>query len=513
MHSQSEERKRIVKNTFLLYVRMIVVMAVSFYTSRVVLNTLGVENYGIHNVVGGLVSMFSMISGSIGTSITRFLTYDLGKGDINKLSTTFSTSINIQIIFAVIILIIAEFVGVWFLNYKMNIPGTRMYAANWVFQFSLGSFCLGLISVPYYSLIVAYEKMGAFALFNILEAVFKLIIVLLITLSPFDKLIFYSFLLFCVSLLIRILYGAYCKYHYPEITYHLICDKHTLKEMGKFTGWNYIGACAFILRNQGINLLLNLFFGVTVNAARGIASQIEAVVTQCAQNLALAFSPQITKSYAQGNKSYLQDLICFGAKYTFFMSLIIIIPLLYETPVVLKLWLKNVPEYAVIFTRYTLLLFLSDCMSNTLTDAILASGDIKKLQIMAGCVVLPVIPLTYLLFLYGYPPDVCYIPCIISLLFKFIFEIYYVRDVACLPISRFFVLVLSRVIPTSLVILFVPSIIVLFFNESITRFVVLTIISIIWSLFSIYLIGLTRKERTYIIEKTIPIVRKFKNIM
>ena len=501
MKSQSDKSKKIAKNTLFLYIRMILVMIVSLYISRVVLNTLGVEDYGILNVVGGFVSMFSLISGSIGTSIVRFLTYELGREDKDKLAATFSTSINIQIATIIIIVIIAETFGLWFLNYKMTIPAERMIAANWVFQLSLASFCLGLINVPYNSIIVAYERMDVFAYFNILEVLLKLAIVCFLVYATYDKLIIYNILLLFIALLIRYFYYLYCRHNFPESRYRLFFDLKILKEMGKFTGWNYLGACALILRSQGLNILMNLFFGVTVNAARGIATQVETAVGLCIQNLALAISPQITKSFAQNNKDYMRDLICYGAKYTYLMVFIIIIPLLFETPLILNIWLKGVPDFTVIFTRLTLLLILSDCLSNTLTDALLASGDIKKLQIMAGCVVLQVFPLSYILFSIGFPSYSCYVLCIIALIVKFVFEVYYVRTIANMSFLYFFNNVLIRAISSSVFILVMPATLVLFYEESIARMIYLSISSTLWSFVIIYLFGLSKSERLFIIDK------------
>mgnify|MGYP003522644674 FL=1 len=264
MPTYSSNNKRIAKNTIFLYFRMMLIMVVSLYTSRVVLNTLGITDYGIHNVVGGLVSMFSLISGSMNTTISRYLTFELGRGNVERLKVVFSTSVNIQIGISLIIVLLAEIAGLWFLNYKMVIPPERMIAANWVFQCSLLSFCINIISVPYNAVIIAHEKMDSYAYFGILEVLLKLLIVFLLLFSSWDKLIYYSILLLAVSLFMRILYGWYCNKYFKESKYFFVLEKSVLKEMGSFAGWNYLGAIAAILRTQGLNVLLNLFFGVTV---------------------------------------------------------------------------------------------------------------------------------------------------------------------------------------------------------------------------------------------------------
>lgn len=255
----SDNNKRIAKNTLLLYFRMLFMMVVSLYTSRVILNALGVEDFGIYNVVGGLVSMFSVISGSLSAAISRFITYELGKGDQSNLNKIFSASVTIQLLLSLIIVVLIESVGVWFLNTKMTIPADRMTAANWVLQFSIVTFVINLISVPYNAAIIAHEKMSAFAYISILEAVGKLTIAFLIMWSPIDELICYAILMCAVAVIVRLTYGHYCKKHFAECTYHFHWDKEILKRMFGFAGWNFIGSIAGILRGQGINVLLNLF--------------------------------------------------------------------------------------------------------------------------------------------------------------------------------------------------------------------------------------------------------------
>ena len=274
----SENNKRIAKNTLLLYVRMLFMLLVSLYTSRIILKTLGVEDYGIYNVVGGVVAMFSMISTTLASAISRFLTFELGKQDEENTRKIFSTSVTIQLLFCVIILIIAETVGLWFVNAKLVIPHDRLYATNWVYQFSLLSFCISLVSVPYNAAIVAHEKMSAFAYISILEATGKLIVAYLVMVSPMDKLIFYALLLTSIAIIVRIVYGQYCVRHFRECRYNFQFDKALMKNMFGFAGWNFIGASSMILRDQGCNILINLFFGPAVNAARGIANQVKTAV-------------------------------------------------------------------------------------------------------------------------------------------------------------------------------------------------------------------------------------------
>ena len=309
MSQTSQNNKRIAKNTLLLYVRMLFMMAVNLYTSRVVLNALGVEDFGIYNVVGGVVAMFSVISGSLSAAISRFITYELGKGNNDRLNKIFSASVTIQLLLSLIIVILVESIGVWFLNVKMSIPTDRMLAANWVLQFSIATFVINLVSVPYNAAIIAHERMSAFAYISILEALGKLAIAYLIVVSPMDRLIFYALLMCSVAVIVRAVYGYYCKRHFAECTYHFHWDREILKKMFGFAGWNFIGASSAVLRDQGGNIIINLFAGPAVNAARGIAGQVNNAVTGFVSNFMTALNPQITKSYASGDREYMMTLI------------------------------------------------------------------------------------------------------------------------------------------------------------------------------------------------------------
>lgn len=316
-----ENNKRIAKNTLFLYLRMFLMMAISLFTSRIILSTLGVSDYGIYNVVGGVVAMFGLLSGSITNSITRFLTFELGKKDYFQLQKVFSTSLNVMMVLSFVIVVIGEVVGIWFLNYKMNIPEGRMDAANWAFQCSLMTFVMNLISIPYNSTIVAHEKMSAFAYISIFEVIMKLLIVYSLYVSPFDKLKSYVVLLLVLSFVIRLIYGFYCKRHFEEATYHFINDKVLLKKMTSFAGWNFFGQGAYMMNNQGVNIVINLFFGVTVNAARGIATQVNNAVNQFVANFMMALNPQITKSYASGELDEMHKLVYRGSKFSYFLML------------------------------------------------------------------------------------------------------------------------------------------------------------------------------------------------
>ena len=319
MPDTSFNNRKIAKNTLLLYFRMLLTMAVSLYTSRIILNTLGVEDFGIYNVVGGVVAMFSIISGSLSAAISRFITYELGREGYDRLKVIFSSAVTIQVILAFLICILAEVGGVWFLNTQMNIPVERVVAANWVLQCSIFTFMINLISIPYNAAIIAHERMKAFAYVSILEVVLKLLVAFALYIVIFDKLKVYAVLLLIVALIIRFVYAYYCKRHFKECTYRFIYDKEVLREMAGFAGWNLIGSSAGVLKDQGVNIVINLFCGTTVNAARGIAVQVNNATQSFVRNFMTALNPQITKSYASSDSEYLMKLLYKGSRLSFYM--------------------------------------------------------------------------------------------------------------------------------------------------------------------------------------------------
>ena len=509
----SDNNKRIAKNTLLLYFRMLFMMAVSLFTSRVVLNTLGVEDYGINNVVGGVVAMFSVLSGSMSSSISRFITFELGKGDKNRLKTVFSTGINIQLGMSLIILLVAEAVGVWFLNYKMNIPEERMYAANWVFQCSILTFILGLLSVPYNAAIIAHEKMSAFAYISIIEVTLKLIIVYLLTISPYDRLITYSILFMLVGVLIRLIYGYYCKRHFEECTYHLVYDKAILKSMTSFAGWNFLGNGAYMLNTQGVNILMNMYFGVAVNAARGVATQVDAALKQFVNNFTTAVNPQITKSYAQGDLSNMHKLVCRSAKFSAFLMMFFAVPIILETDTILSLWLKNPPAYASVFLKWIIISsFMDTVLANSLVTSMFATGDIKKYQIIVTTVGCLVFPLSWLAFQLGFEPQVGYMLYFVIYSILLFVRLYLLRDMVKLPIMMYVREVLFKVTPVMAISFVIPSILLFVIDEGLLRLVAVVLLSMTVTTVTTYLIGLNEGEKKYIIGllEKIPVLKKLR---
>ena len=474
---------------------MLFLMLITLYTSRVILNALGVTDYGIYNVVGGFVSLFSILSGSLSAAVSRFITFELGKGDKKRLSKIFSSSVTMQAMMALCFVLIAETIGLWFLNYKMVIPGDRMVAANWCLQFSIITFAVNLISVPYNAAIVAHEKMSAFAYISILEGIGKLVVALCIVINPIDRLIFYAAMIALVAIIIRNVYASYCRHHFEECTYHFVYDKGLLKTMFSFAGWNFLGAGSAHLMGQGVNILLNIYFGVSVNAARGIASQVDSAIMQFVNNFAKALNPQITKSYATGDKGYMYSLMFRGAKFSYFLVLLFAIPIICETPILLELWLKKIPDYTVIFARLAIIVSLIQVLSNTMITAMLATGDIKKYQIIIGGSGMLVFPMAWLFFEFGFPPQMAYISVIVVFLLHLVIRLFLMKEMIGMSIIGYIKTVLLRVISTTIVAAFVPILVMFYEEEGIDRLFIILIVSTIMTSLSIIYIGLDTKER------------------
>ena len=507
----SDNNKRIAKNTLLLYVRMLFTMAVSLFTSRVILNTLGVEDYGINNVVGGIVTMFSVLSGSLSSSISRFITFELGKGNIERLKTIFSTGVNIQLGMSVLIIIIAEAVGIWFLNAKMNIPADRMVAANWVFQCAILTFVLNLLSVPYNAAIIAHEKMSAFAYISVVEVSLKLIIVYMLMISPFDRLETYAVLLLLVGAVIRFIYGYYCKRHFEECTYHFVFDKPVLKEMTGFAGWNFLGNGAYMLNTQGVNILMNLYFGVAVNAARGIATQVDAALKQFVNNFTTAVNPQITKSYAQGDLDYMHKLVCRSAKFSAFLMMFFAVPIILETNTILTIWLKTVPDYAVIFLQWIIISsFMDTVLANSLVTSMFATGKIKRYQIIVTTVGCLVFPLSWIAFKLGFEPQVGYILYFIIYTILLFVRLYLLKDMVKLPVMMYIREVLYKLVPVIVVGFAIPGILILTMDAGWLRLILVCLLSVLVTAASEYFIGLSNKEKDFVAEKIKLVIGKIK---
>ena len=406
--------KLIAKNTFLLYIRTFIVLLVSIFTSRVVLNVLGETDYGIYNIVGGFVAMFGLLSSTLTAASQRFISFELGKTNSSSdLQKTFSVTVLIHIALAIIIFILLESFGLWFVNYKMNIDSDRLFAANIVFQCSVLTFCINIISIPYNAEIIAHERMDVFAYISIIEVVFKLCVAYLLVIFLGDKLIIYAIMMLGIALILRLIYGIFCKRNYSECKFVYVKEKDRYKEILSFCSWNIIGSSSVILNSQGINLLINLFFGVLLNAARGLAEQINSALNSFVANFMTALNPQITKCFAAKEYGRLNELIIFGGKLAFCLLWLISFPVITQINVLLSIWLIEVPEHTASFVILALVYTLCQSLSQTLYTAMLASGNIKKYQITVGSISLCAFPITYFFYKCGLPVEFGYVSTII----------------------------------------------------------------------------------------------------
>lgn len=497
----NNENKRIAKNTFLLYTRTLITTGIGLFTTRVFLQTLGIENVGIYNIVGGFVSMFSLLNGSLTSACSRYITYDIGIGDFQKLRKTFTTSVTIHIAIGIFILFLAEGIGLWFLNNHLNISPNRIYAANWVFQCSLITFFLNLINTPYQSLIVSYEKMDTFAYMSIFDVVCKLLILYALLLTNYDRLIIYAVLMSLVSLLSFLIYRIYCikKFKVAQKV-ELKIYKDLFRDMLSYAGWNLFGTGSMILRNQGIDIVLNLFYGVTINAAKGISNQIQGVIYSFVSNFQMAINPQITKTYATQDYDRTIFLIKQGSRFSFYLLLFLSTPIIILINPILQIWLSEIPPYTAIFVQLTFIYLLLDTLSRLLIIAIMATGKIKKYQIIVGGTKLFAVPLTYIYIKYlnGSP--------ISGLIVNIVLEIlclgqrlYFAKRIIKLDIRDYIINVIFKswgifiaayIVPLLAVQIPIP-------NQWI-YLIINTIICIFSAIFVIYTLGLNINERALI---------------
>ena len=457
MPSTSDNNKRIAKNTLMLYFRMILLMLISLYTSRVVLATLGETDYGLYSVVGGVVMMLAFLNGAMAGGTQRFLNTEMGKGSEEGLRRVFSSAVCIHILVALVVLLLAETLGLWFLNTHMTIPADRMKAANWVYQFSVAAFMVNILCVPYNASIIAHEKMSAFAYISILEAALKLLIVFLIQVLPSDKLISYAFLLFLVGIIQRIVYNVYCHRHFPETHFQRAnVDVPLAKQMMAFSSWSIFGSFGYIAHTQGIAICVNLFFTPAVNAAQGLSNTINHAVTGFVANFQTALNPQIVQNYAAGRLSDMHRLIFRGCRLSFFLITLFAVPLIVEMPAVLGVWLKEVPEYTTIFARLVLAISVVNSYSGVLATSQGATGKVKVYQTTLTLTGFFHVPLTLVAFYYGGAPYVCSWIYIVIVLILQVMRIGFVSRSTHMPLQGFLLQVVLKCLLV-LALAFIPA--------------------------------------------------------
>ena len=505
--SQSANNKRIAKNTLLLYVRMLFGMLVSLYTSRVILQTLGVEDYGVYNVVGGVITMFTFLNGAMSSATSRYITFEIGKGNMEQLKKVFSTSLQIHAIIALLIVIIGETVGLWFLMNELVIPDGRMDAAMWVYQCSVVTAVVTIMSVPYNADIIAHEKMSAFAYISVLEIILKLAIVYLLVVLPFDKLKVYAVLVLMVGLLIRYIYTRYCHKHFEESHYIHRIDKPLLKEMSSFAGWSFWGNLAGILYGQGLNMMLNIFFGPVVNAARGIATQIQGVVQQFVGNFQMALNPQITKTYASGELDKMHSLMFRSARFSFMLLFFLSLPIMLETNYILTLWLGIVPENTVIFARIIIAISLIYTIANPCVIANQATGKVKVYQAVVGGLLLLILPISYIVLKMGAPAYSVFIVhfCVESVA-QFA-RMYMLRNMIDLPLLSYVKNIYLPIMGVVVLSVVLPLLVYNNMQEGIIRLLAVGMTCVVSVAITSLFIGMTRNERTFLIDQSLKVLK------
>ena len=505
--NQPSNNKRIAKNTLLLYVRMLFGMLVSLYTSRVILQTLGVEDYGVYNVVGGVISMFTFLNSAMSSATSRYITFEIGKDNIEQLKKVFSTSLQIHAVIALLIVILGETVGLWFLMNELVIPDARMDAAMWVYQCSIVSCVVGIMSVPYNADIIAHEKMSAFAYISVLEIILKLAIVYLLVVLPFDKLKVYAVLVLMVGLLIRYIYTRYCHKHFEESHYIHRIDKTLIKEMSSFAGWSFWGNLSFVLYSQGLNMMLNIFFGPVVNAARGIATQIQGVVQQFVANFQIALNPQITKTYASGELDKMHSLMFRSARFSFMLLFFLSLPIMLETNYILTLWLGIVPENTVIFARIIIAISLIYTIANPCVIANQATGKVKVYQAVVGGLLLLILPISYIVLKMGAPAYSVFIVhfCVESVA-QFA-RMYMLRNMIDLPLLSYVKNIYLPIMGVVLLSIVLPLLVYSNMQEGFIRLLAVGMTCVISVAMTSLFNGMTRNERSFLIDKSLRVLK------
>ncbi|MFC0344179.1 MATE family efflux transporter [Epilithonimonas hispanica] len=429
--------KNIAKNSMFLYFRMFINMLVGLCTAGIVLNTLGISDYGIYNVVGGFVSMFGFLNSSMSSATQRFLSFDIGRNDQVQLGKTFSTTVTIHFVIALVIVLALETFGLWYINHKLNVPAERLTAVNVVFQFSVWTFFFGIIQVPYNALITAHERFNVYVYVSILEMVFKITILFLIVNINYDKLILYSALLFVSSFIVRMLYRIYCRRHFKESIYQFHYDKPYYKNMVSFSSWNLFTNVAIISKNQGVNLLLNFFYGTFLNTAYGITSQVQGLVLNFVASFQNAVNPQIVKTYSSGNVDQSIKLTMQSSKFSFGLVLITMFPVVVSLKELFDLWLKNYPTYTLSFVKLALIIAMLEVLVYPIDTLIKSTGRIKKYQLALSFLIILNLPISYLFLSFGYPPVTIYIINISIVLLSMTTNIYFMNVLLKVDVKLF----------------------------------------------------------------------------
>ncbi|MBP8934389.1 MAG: MATE family efflux transporter [Prevotella sp.] len=506
----NQNSERVAKNTGFMFIRMLVVVGVGLFTSREVLRVLGVNDFGIYNLVGTIVVMFTFLQTALNNATSRFITYDLGAGNTANLQRIFSMSMNTELILAGIIMLLSEIVGVWFIGNKLHIPDGRMEAAQWVFQISLFNFAISIIRTPYNSLIIAHEHMNYYALTSIIEAVLKLVIVYLLIVLPADKLILYALLQMGVTIVIFLWMVVYCKHHFEECHYTKYWNKGLLKSLMNYSGWSLIVNIADIAVNQSISIFFNLFYGIAANAAYGIANQVNTQLSYFISNFSQSYSPQIIKSYAAKKYDYFMKLIYSTSKLTFFLYFSVAFPIMINIRFILDVWLVNPPKMADTFLCLIVGYNIFDSFSNPLWMSVHATGYLKVHQILMGSIKIMNIPISYILLKLGFPIYTVLAVYVALNALCSIVRIIYLRTLIHLDTLDYMKKVIWQMIKIVLISIPIPLAILYFSDNRLLNFFMTSISFYLLYLPSIYFLALNTKEKEIVKGIVVKVIAKVK---
>lgn len=489
---------------------MFVMMLTALFTSRIVLDVLGAADYGLNNVIGGVVVLFSFLNSALLSATQRFLNFHLGRKDYKQTNVVFCMSLNTYMLLSILVIILGETVGLWFVNTKLNIPIERMYAAQWVYQFTLIQFVINLLRVPYNASIIAYERMNFFAYISLVEVIAKLFVVYLLYITTFDKLIFYSFLYTIVPLIITFAYKLYCNRHFDTTKYRAVWDRTAFKEMFSFSGWSLFGSLANLSAQQGLNILINIFYGVTVNAAAGIANQVSHNVYGFISNFQTAFQPQIVKTYAAQDVERFHKLIFQTSKFSYFMVIILVLPILFTLDGILEIWLKQVPEYTAIFCRLILIFLSIETITAPLWMSVQATGKIRNYQILMASLIFLNFPIAYIVLKAGLPVYTVWVVRIIMNIVTMTARCIYMKKKLDFPLLPYLRKVIVPILSVTIVALPIPIILHYCISEFWVNLIVVGITTMLVTMFDVYFIGMNAHEKEMVrdtILKKVPLLK------
>lgn len=491
----SDNNKRIAKNTLFLYLRMFVMMLTALFTSRIVLDVLGAADYGLNNIIGGVVVLFSFLNSALLSATQRFLNFHLGRQDYKQTNVVFCMSMNTYLLLSIVVVVLGETIGLWFVNTHLNIPSERMYAAQWVYQFTLIQFVINLLRVPYNASIIAYEKMNLYAYVSLVEVIAKLLVVYLLYITTFDKLIFYSFLYTIVPLIVAFIYKIYCNRNFDTTKYKRIWDRIAFKEMFSFSGWSLFGSLANLAAQQGLNILINIFYGVTVNAAAGIANQVSTNVYGFISNFQTAFQPQIVKTYAAKEVERFHKLIFQTSKFSYFMVLVLVLPILFTIDGILDIWLKEVPRYTAIFCRLILVFLSIEAITAPLWMSVQATGKIRNYQILVASLIFLNFPLAYIVLKLGMPVYSVWVIRIIVNIVVMIARCIYMKKNLNFPLLSYLKAVIAPILSVTFVAIPIPLILNYMIHGFWQNMIIVGIATFALTILDVYFVGMNTHEK------------------